>query len=381
MTKINIPVARVRQGALLLYTTSMKVRDLISDNFYSVEKLDPEDVRGRGYQRLLNKARAKKLADYIIKGQDTRDAFLPTSVFLATDKTLPFDEVSNTVEIDTALVGPFSVVDGQHRLEGLKMAAATDERVLGFDVPVNIAVELPHLHQMAHFLIVNTTQKSVEKAVAQRIIARLTEAWQVEDLPELPKWIERIVDKGDMNRAVKLVDFLNTEEDSPWRGRIAMANSAKNGTTINQGSFVKAIEKHVLTANNPLLDLFQEPEKENKLFLNYWKAIASHLDDGDDENPSVLYKYIGVELFCSFSIPFFYKLQSVGSYKVETMKNLLSVCFENLEGDYAGLAHPDWWISGSAGGASFLNSGAVNRIVKDMAIALNKSSGDVHIEL
>src|SRR3712207_2589931 len=132
MTKLRIPAARVRQGALTLYATSMKVKDLLSDGFYSVETLDPEDTNDKGYQRLLNISRAKKLADYIVKGQDSHDAFLPTSVFLATDKSIDFNEEDNTIEIDTASVGPFSVVDGQHRLEGLRMAAEKDQRVHDF---------------------------------------------------------------------------------------------------------------------------------------------------------------------------------------------------------------------------------------------------------
>ncbi len=106
-SKIVIAASRVRQGALVLYTTSMKVKDLVSDGFYSVETLDPENVDDKGYQRLLNKARAKKLADYIVKGQDSNDAFLPTSVFLATDKFIAFDESSNTIEIDTSSIGAF----------------------------------------------------------------------------------------------------------------------------------------------------------------------------------------------------------------------------------------------------------------------------------
>ncbi len=149
---------------------------------------------------MLNKARAKKLADYIVKGQDSKDAFLPTSVFLATDKTIEFNESDNTIEIDTVLIGPFSVVDGQHRLEGLKLAAEKDPRVLDFETPVNIAVDLKKIAQMCHFLIVNTTQKSVDKAVEQRIIANLTEALHVEDLPSLPKWILRTVERGRRTR-------------------------------------------------------------------------------------------------------------------------------------------------------------------------------------
>ena len=126
---IVIAASKVRQGALILYTTSMKVSDLVSDRFYSVETLDPENLNDKGFQRLLNKARAKKLADYIVKGQDSQDAFLPTSVFLATDKIIDFNDATNTIAIDINTIGSFSVVDGQHRLEGLKMAA---EKTLGF---------------------------------------------------------------------------------------------------------------------------------------------------------------------------------------------------------------------------------------------------------
>jgi hypothetical protein len=48
---------------------------------------------------------------------------------------------------------------------------------------------------------------------------------------------------------------------------------------VNQRSFVKAIIKFVLTANNhsaPSKTL----EKRVKAFLNYWKAVAFLLDDG-----------------------------------------------------------------------------------------------------
>ena len=197
----------------------------------------------------LARIRAKRLADYIIKGQDNQDAFLPTSVFLATDKSIAYNEGDHTIQFDTTVVGPFSVVDGQHRLEGLKMAAQKDARVLNFEVPVNIAINLLPIAQMCHFLIVNTTQKSVDKSVEQRIIARLTDALDVEDLPSLPKWILRTVEKGEVERAIKYVDYLNETNDSPWLGKIKMANAESENGTINQRSFVEAIVKYVLTAN------------------------------------------------------------------------------------------------------------------------------------
>jgi DGQHR domain-containing protein len=368
MPIIHIPAARVQQGALVLYATALKVKDLVAKNFYNVETLDPADPHDKGYQRVLNIARAKKLADYIVKGQDSHDAFLPTSVFLATDKSIEFDEKNHTIKFDTSVVGPFSVVDGQHRLEGLKMAAEKDVRVLDFEVPVNIAVNLPTIAQMCHFLIVNTTQKSVDKSVEQRIIARLTDALDVEDLPSLPKWILRTVQKGEVERAIKYVDYLHEVEDSPWYGKIKMANSDSSDGTINQRSFVKSIVKYVLTANNPI-SILNDFDKEKRIFLNYWKAIKSNLDDGDSET---LYKYGGVELFCKFSIPFFMKLQDRGNYTVSTMEALLKECLENVEGDYAGVGHPDWWKTG--GQAGRLNAGALNIVCQEMTKALHKTN-------
>lgn len=375
MTKITAAAAPVRQGALTLYATSLKVRDLVKPDFYTVETLDPADANDKGYQRLLNTARAKKLADYIVKGQDSHDAFLPTSVFLATDRSIDFDPTTNRIEIDSAAIGPFSVVDGQHRLEGLKMAAEKDERVLDFEVPVNIAVNLPRIAQMCHFLIVNTTQKSVDKSVEQRIIARLSDALDIEDMPSLPKWILNTVERGEIEKAVKYVDFLNESSESPWLGKIQMANDGSVTGTINQRSFVKSIVRYVLTANNPLTALM-DFDREKRIFLNYWKAIALILDD---EGDSVLFKYNGAELFCKFSIPFFMKLQDRGSFTVPTMQALLQSCFDAMEGEYAGVGHPDWWAKG--GKASFLNAGAINVVSQEMTRALHKASMARAIEI
>lgn len=342
--------------------------------FYSVDTLDPEDG-GKGYQRLLNSARARRLADYIVAGQDAGDAFLPTSVFLATDKTLYLNASNNTLTIDTDAVGPFSVVDGQHRLEGLKLAAERDARVLDFEVPVNIATDLPAIAQMCHFLIVNTTQKSVDKAVEQRIVARLTDALDFEDIPSLPRWIMRTVEKGEVDKALKLVDYLNVEPGSPWHGKVQMANDDASGTTVNQRSFVKLIIKFVLTSNNPL-SVLKDFDKEKKAFLNYWKAIAALLDDGD---PSTLYKYNGIELFSRFSTPFFTRMFDKKNLTVDSMKETLGACFDAMDGEWAGVGHPEFWHTG--GKSSFLNAAALSFIVQEMAMGLHKTGlgGDVEL--
>jgi DGQHR domain-containing protein len=371
---IKRPAALVKQGSLTLYATSLKVSDLLIPSFYSVETLDPENTNDKGYQRLLNKGRAKKLADYIVAGQETLDAFLPTSIFLATHKDIPFSSTDNTIEIDIEKTGSFSVVDGQHRVEGLKMAAGKDQRVLNFEVPVNIAINLPKIAQMCHFLIVNTTQKSVEKGVEQRIFARLTQSMELEDIPNLPKWISNTVQKGEDEKALKYVDFLNTHQESPWLNRIEMANEENDEATVNQKSFVKAIKRYVLVANNPIATF--PHDKQLGIFLNYWKTITAILGT---EEPTVLFKYNGVELFCKFCVLFMNRMINMPNFKVATMESLLRQTFDNVDGDYAGVGHTEFWVKG--GKASFLNSGALNVINTEMAKALHKSNGHTDIEL
>ena len=366
--KITRPASLVKQGDLILYATSLKVSDLLIPNFYSIERLDPENANEKGYQRLLNKGRAKKLADYIVAGQETKDAFLPTSIFIATDKNIAFNPTNNTIEIDIDEVGPFNVVDGQHRVEGLKMAAEKDQRVLEFEVSVNIAIKLPVIAQMCHFLIVNTTQKTVEEGVAQRIRARLTRALELEEIPNLPKWILNSVQKGEDEKALQYVDFLNTNNESPWYNKIRMANEENSEGSINQKSFVKAIKKYILVANNPVINTETE-DRQHKIFLNYWKAITNII--GTDE-PIVLFKYNGVELFCKFCVPFFNKIINIGDYKVSTMQTLLEQVFDNIEGDGTGVGHTDFW--GKSSTASGLNTGALSKINNEMVKALHKST-------
>lgn len=362
------PASMIRQGKLVIYSTSLKVSDLLLKNFYNINHLDPDNANEKGYQRLLNEGRAKKLADYIVSGQETKDAFLPTSIFMATDKDIQFNHSSNTIEIDVSKVGPFNIVDGQHRVEGLRMAAARNPQVSEFEIPVNIAINLSEIEQMCHFLIVNTTQKTVEEGIAQRIRARLTKAIGVENTPNLPKWILKSVQRGEDEKALSYVDYLNNTEGSPWKNKIRMANDEDSDGSINQKSFVKAIKKYILVDNNPIAELESE-ERQYRIFLNYWVAIANII--GDNE-PIILYKYNGVELFCQFYIPFLQKIVNM-DYKTDTMKELLSNVFDNVEGEAIGVGHIDFWIkNGKAGG---LNIAALRKINSGMVKALQLSNG------
>jgi DGQHR domain-containing protein len=372
------PAVRVKQGDLTIYATSLLVKDLMISNFYQVDKLDSSNASS-GFQRVLDKTRTKRLADYILDAWKDKDAFLPTSIFLATDKDVFFDNEKNEITFEIGKVCPFNVVDGQHRVEGLIEAARQNPEIGDFELVANIAVNLDDVSQMCHFLIVNTTQKAVDRAVEQQIISRLTGMVDIEDIPTLPKWIQRQVMKGEDKEALVITNYMNTELDSPWYQKIRMANEGKeDSNTINQKSFVQSIKGYILSSNNPLA-AESDIDRRNKILKNYWKAIDDLLVKKDSDSQTVVYKTIGLELFNIISATVFMKLYNEKNFTVDRIKSMLQHGFSNLPNEHLAVQNPEWWESG--GGASNINKAAVRHIATELNKAMNIQKIDDDIQL
>lgn len=375
---IEKTASKVVQGSLVIYTTSLKVSDLMVPNFYKVDKLDASGTNS-GFQRVLDKTRARRLAKYILDAWDDGDAFLPTSIFLATDRSIEYDPQSSKIKFDTNAVCPFNVVDGQHRVEGLLEAARENSDIQDFEICANIAVNLDEISQMCHFLIVNTTQKSVDKAVEQQIVARLSGMIDLEDVPTLPKWIQKQVLKGEDKEALIITNYLNNDPESPWHRKIRMANEGRDdNNTINQHSFVQAIKTYILSSSNPVAAI-SDIDRRNRILKNYWRAVADLLVDPNAVVGSVVFKTIGLELFCIVSQTVFTRLFANGDFRVETIKSVLKQGFDNLPNEHLGVQHAEWWQSG--GGASNLNKQAVRQIATELNKAMNAHARSDEIQL
>lgn len=290
---------------------------------------------------------------------------------------MAFDEASNTLTIDTAQIGPFNVVDGQHRVRGLILAAEKDSAMDDFEIPVNIGVGLDAISQMCHFLIVNTTQKAVDQALEQQIVGRLTDMIELEKMPLLPRWIQRQVEKGEDQRALAIVHYLNSTQGSAWYGRILMANvdDESGSSTVSQKSFVKSLKKFVLVPSNPISD--EAVEKQQKILRNYWGAISELLTGSDDEK-SVVFRTNGLYLFHAASPTVFLHLANLRDFKQETIKAVLTHGFENLPSEFLGMAQPQFWHRGSD--ASGLNQAALRKYAQAFSAAINAGTlGEVSL--
>ncbi len=384
MPKIRKSAVQLEQGGMRLFLTSFAVRDFMRKDFYSVDRLDVAE--GQGMQRLLEDARTKRFGVDFIEAHSKGEALLPTSVFLATDGDIDFDEKTGEIVFDSspnAAVCPFDVVDGQHRIEGLRRVAeqVDGEKVLDFPVATVIATGLDKAERMLQFIVVNTKQEKVDDGVAQHIISCFTDRDGVADLPYLPSWLRKKIKKGDDSRALKLVIKLNQTKNSPFCGRIQMANEYKTSAhTVNQKSFVKHLTKFLLIALHPLFDIAKDSDKRFNILNNFWRAVV-RVCVGDYDKRTSVFTASGIEFFLQILGPILLQLAKRESYTVGDFEECMRSAADFLEdGEYAEIMSPEYWKTG--GPASVQNSAGRKRMVQKYFAALTQAGNrDMDIEV
>ena len=372
MTMMSKPAVELRQGGRALYITSLTVSELAAPGFCSVDELDTGD--DSGFQRVLEEPRAKRLAADMVKARAAARAFLPTTVLLATGRALDYDPARRVVSFDPD-AAKFNVVDGQHRINGMRRAVAQDESLANFPVAAVIAAGLDDKDQTYHFYLVNTKQKSVDKSVEQMLMARLR---NMDDLGErgvfIPDRILREVRRKDGVRdALHIVTRLNSDPRSPWFQRVRMANEPSGPrTTIKQNAFVNSVKKYLLVAGYELNSSKRHEETRHAMLRDYWRAVEDVFVEGDARE-SVAFRHSGTLFFHRVSMPMFVWLAALGNYQAEKAGECFRKAFARLPKDAAELATPGWWRRGSA---SALNSTAMDKCAEIMSKAVYKACQD-----
>ncbi len=148
MARESFAAVLLTQGEHRFYQLAMP-SDVLGDcTFVSTRDTDPE----AGFQRLLNKQRAKEISDYIDSGHGT----IPTSVILSAQDSchLEYDSRKKTVSFEISPKS-FLILDGQHRVYGFKIS---DTRIR---VPVIIYDGLSRRDESRLFIDINSKQRGV----------------------------------------------------------------------------------------------------------------------------------------------------------------------------------------------------------------------------
>ena len=203
------------------------------DADFRIEELD-EDYKSvyeqnfeefLGIQRQLSRGRVREISQYV----ENVDAAFPTAVLLAvSSQQARYDEVASTMSI-VRHQRAAKVIDGQHRIEGLKNFSGDVQ----FDVNVSVFIDMDIQDQAMVFATINLGQTKVNRSLAY-------------DLYELTR------SRSPQKTAHDIVRFLNNTESSPFHEKIKMLGAGSGLQTITQATFVDRLLRYI--SSNPMKD-------------------------------------------------------------------------------------------------------------------------------
>jgi DGQHR domain-containing protein len=212
-------VSLVTQGKHRFYTLTMP-SDVLAKTCFVTPRVEDPVV---GFQRVLDKERAKQIADYIDSGLGT----IPNSVVLSAqaDAELKVIGKGKTVEFKAARRS-FLVLDGQHRIYGFSLAKTK------LRVPVVIYNNLSKRDESRLFIDINTKQRPVPNELLL----------DIKKLAEYETDAEKLVGE--------VFDLFESESSSPLFGLMSPATRASG--KISRVTFYAALK--------PLFTVFEDSD-------------------------------------------------------------------------------------------------------------------------
>jgi DGQHR domain-containing protein len=271
-SKVIVPAIQLTQNSHKFYlcAISAKTLSLIAD----VSRRDT--LADKGYQRLFVESRIVKIKKYLEAGK-----CIPTAV-LVTFKDAKFKNGKITFQANPKKGW---IIDGQHRWLGSK-EVRTD--IL---LPVIAFLDLPISDQVEHFITINKEAKGVPSSL------------YLDLLKVLPR--DKTPAERAKERATDLARILNSDEESPFYGKIVILTSPKKGE-LSLTNFVRKIEP-IIRKNGPLNKY--SPEFQARIFNNYFNAIIEAYPDEADENPPIFFQTLGFGAFMNFLPTLFLSLK------------------------------------------------------------------------
>lgn len=239
--QLVLPTLRLAQPMGEFYVCKISAKDLCDITYFDIRQMlgDREIDTYIGIQRKIDPSRVVGLQAYV----NTLDACFPTSIVLAVDEQCAvYDDKAGTLTLkndpnpdegqgQTLYRGIAKVIDGQHRIEGLRgLKDGT------FELTVSIFVGLDVEDQAYIFSTVNLAQTKVNKSL-------------VYDLFDFSRL------RSPQRTCHNIVIALDRREGSPFYERIKRLGSAtagRYGETLTQATFVEALMPYI--SQQPALD-------------------------------------------------------------------------------------------------------------------------------
>lgn len=222
--RITVPAFKIVQTKHSFYIIRMRAEDLVRIAYVAARGVSKEK---NAVQRILTRSRIAGISDFAKAGGD-----FPASIVLNwIDDNRPLKiragKASISLEPSSA-----QILDGQHRVEGLREAMKTEDKVKDLEIPVAVYDGLSPQECADIFLSINTEQKPVSRSLVFDLYGIASD----------------YVRDDDALAAKKMADQLNERIDSPYCGMIRYPGpeAGKGGIAL---SSVVSVLKPLLETN------------------------------------------------------------------------------------------------------------------------------------
>ncbi|MBQ7206772.1 MAG: DGQHR domain-containing protein [Lentisphaeria bacterium] len=277
--KIQFPCIEVTQPIGTFYIASIPCKMLCEITYSDVRRIEGERKFESylGIQRKLDPKRVQKIRDYV----NTIDASFPSGIIIAVDgRCANYDPKNHTMTLDAyrgdddniEIKQIAKVLDGQHRIEGLRGFEGE------FQLNVSIFVDVDIAQQAYLFSTVNLAQTKVNKSL-------------VYDLFDLSNT------RSPQKLCHTIAVAMNQIPECPLFERISRLGSATPGIyteTITQATFVSALMQYISKDENKDRDLYMRGKKPEKADLKELQQLIFRnmmIDERDDDIAMIIFNY------------------------------------------------------------------------------------------
>jgi DGQHR domain-containing protein len=243
-------------GEVIVYTQTMKVKDVINISYVAVRGRDNE---AGAVQRPLNKQRLLSIKQFVLKG----GMFFNTFILNWTDKNFTPKFQGGSIDIPIVL-NAAQVIDGQHRIEGLRDAIEDNNSVGEQDILVTLCIGLNTKQAAEIFININSEQKPVPKSLIFDLFGEIDDNFS-----------------HAINRANDIAQELDKREDSPYYGVIKFPGKPKGVGYVDLSTVVSSLKKSLESDGMFATINLTNLENQKIVIFNYFTALRFFYDRED----------------------------------------------------------------------------------------------------
>jgi len=323
------------------------------------------------FQRTKDKTRVNKIKEYI---SNNEYAFLPNTIICTID-SISIDEgtdlktfIENNINTESSTTSylfnengiekvlipiidkSILVIDGQHRLEGLKEYYKNSNNEINYDILLSLFIGFDRAIIAQQFYTINYEQKPVNKSILYHLMGEFSD--EIDEITLLHNFTR----------------LLNEYEKSPFYGRIKMlGKTPKNADaprlySISQAfiidELIKLISKKSINSVYQPVFLYYFINKDLqiqivKFIIRFFNAVKSLRDDWDKPQESILSKGLGFGALIKV-MQFMFVILFIDNYNKKP-EDIIKIKQDEIENALKGIENVDLKQFSGQGGAGSIS--------------------------